>query len=77
MSFKGRIAEHILCVTIDLNEAQQELLDAQLKVNELAAKLNELIKMQDHLRYDKGDNNACIDSGVNCTIGDNSDSTAE
>jgi len=47
---KNKIAEHILSVTIDLSEAQQELIDTQIKINDLGKKLNELIAIQNTLQ---------------------------
>lgn len=54
MSLKERIGEHLLCVAIDLAEAQKELADAHIKVRDLASKYNDLIDMKNEL--DKNDN---------------------
>jgi hypothetical protein len=52
MGLKNRIGEHLLCVAIDLAEAQQELNDAQIKVEQLASKYNELINIKNKLDED-------------------------
>jgi hypothetical protein len=52
---KTRIGEHLLCVAIDLDEARQELIDAEIKVQQIASKYNDLIEMKNKL--DEDDNN--------------------
>jgi hypothetical protein len=60
MSLKKKIGEHLLCVAIDLAEAHQELLDAQIKVENLAQKYNQLIEMQNELENDNSTDNINI-----------------
>ena len=47
-----RIGEHLLCVAIDLDEARQELIDAEIKVQQIASKYNDLIEMKNKLDND-------------------------
>ena len=60
MSFKNKIGEHLLCVAIDLREAQEELRDAQVKVNNLALKYNKLIEIQNQLNNERNSDNTNI-----------------
>lgn len=60
MSLKDRIGEHLLCVAIDLAEAHQELKDAELKVENLARKYNDLIEMKKTIENDKPSNNTNV-----------------
>jgi hypothetical protein len=60
MSLHKKIGEHLLCIAIDLAEAHQELLDAQIKVENLALKYNQLIEMQNELENDNNTDNINI-----------------
>lgn len=60
MSLHKKIGEHLLCIAIDLAEAHQELLDAQIKVENLALKYNQLIEMQNELENDDNNDNINI-----------------
>ena len=59
---KDKISSYILSVTIDLEESRQELMDAQIKFNELSHKLNDLIKMQDKLKDEDSNNSNSVNS---------------
>jgi hypothetical protein len=60
---KKRIGEHLLCVAIDLNEARQELIDAQIKVEQIASKYNDLIEMSNKIEFNVND---CNNTNVSC-----------
>ena len=47
---KDKVGEHLLCVAIDLEEARKELLDAEIKVKNLALKYNKLISLSNQLQ---------------------------
>ena len=61
MSLDKKIGEHLLCVAIDLAEAHQELIDAQVKVKNLAQKYNQLIEMQNKIDANNNNNTNTTD----------------
>jgi hypothetical protein len=63
---KTRIGEHLLCVAIDLDEARQELIDAEIKVQQIASKYNDLIEMKNKLdeNDDNSDNTSVTDMPI-------------
>lgn len=73
MSLKERIGEHLLCVAIDLSEAQQELADAEIKVRNLSLKYNQLIEIQNNLEHERTSDNTNISNLPTFTNSSNSE----
>lgn len=62
----------MLCVAIDLSEAQQELADAEIKVRNLSLKYNQLIEIQNNLEHERTSDNTNISNLPTFTNSSNS-----